>query len=121
MLERELVKKCKKKLLTKRQELIENLISLKMDFVEQEKGGDEGDQSTAISAENRLFSMQNKYRNTLLEVDAALARIEKGTFGICDETCEPIEEKRLMALPWTRLSIEGAEMREAFQRKYRAI
>lgn len=39
-------------------------------------------------------------------------RIEKGTFGKCEETDEPIEPQRLIAIPWTRLSVEGAEIRE---------
>ena len=57
-------------------------------------------------------------RNQLLEIEMALARIEQGTFGFCEETEEPIESERLLAIPWTRLSIEGAEMREAVGRKY---
>ena len=48
----------------------------------------------------------------------ALARIEQGTFGVCEETEEVIESERLLAIPWTRLSIEGAEIREAVSRRF---
>ena len=48
----------------------------------------------------------------------ALARIEQGCYGICQETGELIEPERLMALPWTSLSIEGAEIRESMNKKY---
>ena len=57
-------------------------------------------------------------RNQLLEIEFALARIENGEFGICEETNEPIEEQRLLTIPWTRLSIEGAEIRERYKKHY---
>ncbi|MCM0605892.1 MAG: TraR/DksA C4-type zinc finger protein [Xanthomonadaceae bacterium] len=54
----------------------------------------------------------------LREIDLALERIEQGTYGICEETEEEIEADRLMAIPWTRVSFEGAEIRETNQRRY---
>jgi DnaK suppressor protein len=54
----------------------------------------------------------------LIEIESALARIQNGTFGICEETDENIEPERLKAIPWTRLSIEGAELRESMGRRY---
>jgi DnaK suppressor protein len=53
-----------------------------------------------------------------LEIESALARIERGSYGVCEETDEPIEIERLRAIPWTRLSIEGSEIREALSRRY---
>jgi len=53
-----------------------------------------------------------------MEIEMALGRIENGTYGICEETEEPIETDRLLAIPWTRLSIEGAELRESLGRRY---
>lgn len=46
----------------------------------------------------------------LAEVDAALARIRDGTYGICEATGHPIAAARLNALPWTRWS-QAAERR----------
>jgi DnaK suppressor protein len=57
-------------------------------------------------------------RTQLLEIEMALSRMEQGTFGVCEETEEVIEADRLLAIPWTRLSIEGAELREAVSRKF---
>jgi DnaK suppressor protein len=48
----------------------------------------------------------------LAEVEAALERIRKGTYGICEVTGEPIAPARLRALPWTRLSLAAAARRE---------
>jgi DnaK suppressor protein len=57
-------------------------------------------------------------RLQLFEIESALARIDSNVFGICEETLEPIEVERLLAIPSTRLSIEGAELREAVKRKF---
>lgn len=43
----------------------------------------------------------------LYEIDAALKRIEDGTYGICELTGKPIAWERLEAIPWTRFSIEA--------------
>ena len=69
-------------------------------------------------AENDFLSSQERLTEQLLEIEMALSRIESGRYGICEETEEPIEHERLRALPWTRLSIEGAEIREALRRRY---
>jgi DnaK suppressor protein len=53
-----------------------------------------------------------------MEIEFALARIENGTFGICEETSEMIESERLKAIPYTRLCIEGAEIREMRSKKF---
>jgi len=48
----------------------------------------------------------------LYEIDAALKRIEDGTYGICELTGEPIPWERLEAIPWTRFSIEAENQLE---------
>ena len=115
----EIIAECRKRLALTKADLINRL------RVQQEeimKGvdltGDEIDQTVAQLAEHSLLTFQNKMREQLLEIERAFARIELGTFGICEETEEIIEEERLMALPWTRLSIEGAELREAVRKRF---
>jgi DnaK suppressor protein len=80
--------------------------------------GDEADQTVALLAENHFLTNQERLRAQIVEIEHALSRIERGLYGICEETQEPIEMERLLAIPYTRFSIEGAEMREALQRKY---
>ena len=48
----------------------------------------------------------------LYEIDAALKRIEDGTYGICELTGKPIPWERLAAIPWTRFSIEAENQLE---------
>jgi DnaK suppressor protein len=48
----------------------------------------------------------------LVEVDAALARLRSGTFGVCEATGMPIAADRLRAIPWTRFCQAAAKHRE---------
>ena len=59
-----------------------------------------------------LFSLSNSDRKLLQMIDEALERIEDGTYGSCLHTGEPIEPKRLDAVPWARLSIKAQELEE---------
>lgn len=122
MVDTNLVSECKQKLLTAKAELLNRFQSHFRDFRERNEGhgGDEGDQSNALLAENNLFATQLRLRTQLTEIESALSRIERGTYGICEETEEPIERNRLLAIPWTRLSIEGAEIRESNNQTKRA-
>ena len=44
----------------------------------------------------------------LAEIDAALERLRRGTYGLCEATGEPIAHARLRAVPWTRFSAPAA-------------
>ena len=113
------IAECRKKLLGMRQELLNRVRMSQLDFGHVEKSsGDEVDQTVAQLAENHFLISQERMRTQLIEIDQALGRIENGTYGICEETEEPIEIDRLFAVPWTRLSIEGAEIQEALLRKF---
>jgi RNA polymerase-binding transcription factor DksA len=48
-------------------------------------------------------------KKILVEIDHALARIDEGTYGICEGLGIPIEQPRLEAIPWTRYSLEHAK------------
>ncbi|MFV8256999.1 TraR/DksA family transcriptional regulator [Bdellovibrio bacteriovorus] len=113
-----LVMECRRKLLTAKQDVLNRFRTAQRELVHAERGGDEADQSVAHIEEHSFLISQARMRNQLVEIEMALARIEQGTFGICEETEEAIESERLLAIPWTRLSIEGAEMREAVSRKF---
>ncbi len=84
------------------------------EFKKRDSSGDIGDLSAQITAEKEWSAHQNRIHKQLTEVDSALLRIKNGTFGICEKTEEVIEEQRLLAIPWTRFSIEGAEIKEAY-------
>ncbi|MBC7466783.1 MAG: TraR/DksA C4-type zinc finger protein [Bdellovibrio sp.] len=83
-----------------------------------ERGGDEADQTMRLLAEQEMLNLTDRLRSQLLEIESSLGRIESGNFGFCEETEEIIETERLRAIPWTRLSIEGAEIRESLNKRY---
>lgn len=113
------IRECKMKLLDAKREIMNRARSGRMEYATLDKaGGDEADQTMSLLAENDFLSAQARLKEQLLEIELALSRIESGRYGICEETEEPIEPERLLALPWTRLSIEGAEIREAMRRKF---
>lgn len=119
-LSRDLIEKCKGKLILAKTEILNRVRESRTDLYNSEdaKGGDEGDQTLRALAESEFLSMHERLRKQLMEIESALGRIEKGNYGVCEETEEVIEADRLLAIPWTRLSIEGAEIRESLGKKY---
>lgn len=62
---------------------------------------------------------RDRQRKLIAKIDSALARIEEGTYGYCEETGEPISLKRLDARPIATLSIEAQERHERRERVFR--
>src|SRR5580700_10962651 len=62
---------------------------------------------------------RDRARKLIVKIDAALRRIDDGTYGYCEETGEPISIKRLDARPIATLSIEAQERHERRERVYR--
>lgn len=115
---KELIDMCRSKLLRMKDELLNRSRVHRQEFAASDRsGGDEIDQTVAQIEEDRFLLTQDRMRKQLTEIEWALARIQNGEFGICEETQEPIEVDRLMAIPYTRLSIEGAEIREQLRRR----
>jgi RNA polymerase-binding transcription factor DksA len=80
-------------------------------------GGSDGDQSfdenfadsaqvAAEQGENR--SLAASLRDQLQEVEHALEKFDKGSYGLCEVSGEPIPEARLEAMPATRVRVEYA-------------
>ncbi len=118
-LPKDLVEKCKQKLLLSKEDILNRIKEARENFNrEDNKGGDEGDLTVRALEESQFLRLNERFRKQLVEIEMALARIESGTYGVCEETEELIENERLLAIPWTRLSIEGAEIRESMGKRY---
>ena len=118
LIHQNIIDQCRKSLLQLKRDVLNRFQYAQKQFTFSERSGDEIDQTVALLEENSFLINQERLRNHLLEIEFALARIEQGKYGICEETEEPIEVERLLAIPWTRLSIEGAEIREVMTKKY---
>jgi len=57
------------------------------------------------------YTLEENSGNVLREIDAALQRIEDGTYGVCAAADHPIEPERLEHLPWATLCAEHARSR----------
>jgi RNA polymerase-binding transcription factor len=62
---------------------------------------------------------RDRGRKLISKIDAALHRIDSGTYGFCEETDEPIGIRRLEARPIATLSIEAQERHERMERTHR--
>jgi len=75
----------------------------------------------ASSETDRAIELRarDRQRKLISKIDAALQRIDEGTYGYCEETGEPIGLKRLDARPIATLSIEAQERHERREKVYR--
>ena len=75
----------------------------------------------ASSETDRAIELRarDRQRKLIGKIDAALARLDDGTYGYCEETGEPISLKRLDARPIATLSIEAQERHERREKVYR--
>ncbi len=110
----------RQKLLTWRDEIIrqtkETLEGLHEDSVQH---ADLADRATSETDRALELRARDRQRKLISKIDAALARIEDGTYGYCEETGEPIGLKRLDARPIATLSLEAQERHERRERVYR--
>ena len=88
----------------------------------QEGGIQEPDIADRASAEtDRALELRTRDRERKLisKIDAALERLQDGTYGYCEETGEPISVRRLDARPIATLSLEAQERHERLERTQR--
>jgi DnaK suppressor protein len=116
---KELRKKLEDKLAGLQGEVRELEASLTDDENDDKGAPDEVDRSSFEEEMQRTQLVLDGKKNLQYEVQEALKRIDDGSYGICEETEEPIGFKRLSAQPWTRLSLEAQQDLEQ-RRKQRA-
>ena len=87
----------------------ENPGSISDELGELAEGGSDnhlGDTATALHDRELDEGLEEGARETLVEIDAALERIDAGTYGMCEVCGKPIGAERLAAIPWARLCID---------------
>lgn len=108
------------KLLRWRAELLnestETLASLQEGGLVEPDIADRASRETDRSLELRT---RDRERKLIAKIDAALERVEDGTYGYCEETGEPIAIRRLEARPIATLSLEAQERHERLERTHR--
>lgn len=80
---------------------------------------DLADRATSETVKALELRARDRQRKLVAKIDAALYRIDQGTYGYCEETGEPINIKRLDARPIATLSVEAQERHEQRERVYK--
>ncbi len=80
------------------------------------KHPDELDKASHETLSALELRTRDRQRKLISKIDAALRKIQSGTYGYCEETGEPIALKRLVARPIATLSLEAQERHERMER-----
>jgi DnaK suppressor protein len=86
---------------------------------ENENHPDLADRASSETDRSIELRARDRQRKLISKIDAALARIEDGTYGYCEETGEPISLRRLEARPIATLSIDAQERHERKEKVHR--
>ena len=106
-------------LLEKRRELVGDMYSMESEALRTSGGTNlsslplhMADMGTDNYEQEFTLGLVEKDRGLLREINTALAKIQDGTYGVCEGTGKPITKVRLEAQPWARYSIEFARQKE---------
>ncbi len=103
----------KEEILRESRETLDNLQE------ESQNHPDLADRASSESDRALELRTRDRQRKLIAKIDAALKRIEDGTYGFCEETGDPIGVARLDARPIATLSLEAQEMHERREKVYR--
>jgi DnaK suppressor protein len=108
----------KKMLISKREETLNSVISMEDETLRKSNTELSKLPIHMADVETDNFGMECTLglmygeQQLIKEIDAALQRIDDGTYGICEGSGKPIPRKRLEVLPWTRYCVEYASLLE---------
>ena len=97
----------------------QNMETLKGLHDDSPQQADPADRATVETDRALELRARDRQRKLMGKIDSALARIEEGSYGYCEETGEPISLKRLDARPIATLSLEAQERRERREKIFR--
>ncbi|MDA0999581.1 MAG: TraR/DksA family transcriptional regulator [bacterium] len=108
----------KKRLLEVRRDILGDVAANKSLSKEMGDDGiqDIGDMAAATYSQQVIMQLGERERERLREVEAAFGRVEDGTYGICEESGEPIPFTRLEAIPYARYTVAAQNEMERVRR-----
>lgn len=108
------------KLVAWKEEIVrQNRETLQQLHEESAQHADFTDRATSETDRALELRARDRQRKLIAKIDAALARIEDGSYGYCEETGEPIGLRRLDARPIATLSLEAQERHERREKVFR--
>jgi DnaK suppressor protein len=108
------VKSYRDRLLGRREGLVGQVMEAEMYSRERDSEAtqDPADMAANAYTKELLVSMSANDRRLLELIDEALVRIEAGEYGDCVHCGEPVQEKRLEAVPWARHCLRCQDLQE---------
>ena len=80
-------------------------------------GNHQADAGTDSFDRDFALSLVSTEQDALNEIEEAIQRMHDGSYGVCEETGKPIKKERLLAVPFTRFSVEGQKEHEKNKRR----
>ncbi len=103
----------KQRILNNSKNAVKNELALSPDDL-----ADETDLAVSEINQNLVFKLRDRERQLLTKIDEAMARMDEGVFGTCEDCEEPIEARRLEARPVSTLCIACKEKQEHREKIY---
>jgi DnaK suppressor protein len=103
----------KQRILNNSKNAVKNELALSQDDLM-----DETDLAASEISQNLIFKLRDRERQLLGKIDEALAKMDEGTFGTCEDCEEAIEPRRLEARPVSTLCIACKEKQEHREKIY---
>lgn len=101
-----------------RDEMLHNVATTSEHLRESEDMSDPADRATQEEEHSLELRTRDRERKLLHKIEEALQRIERGEYGYCEETGEPIGLRRLLARPTATLTLEAQERHEQRERQF---
>jgi len=101
----------KKQLLTLREEYTRRIDAIEVETHHKKEPveKDFAEQATQSENDDVLAALDDEAQTMVMQIDAALGRIEQGSYGVCSACHEPIQPERLKAVPFVEMCISCAE------------
>jgi RNA polymerase-binding transcription factor DksA len=89
-----------------RARLLEEIGAVEVEPPEPMTYGSQAAAASQVFDQNRAQALRERARRDLAQVETALARLDRGTYGLCAACGRPIDADRLEALPWAAYDLE---------------
>jgi len=108
----------KERLMQQKQDIIESLKETSENLQNQDREADDNDRASLEEERWLELRIREREAKLLSKIDEALARIEDGSYGYCEDTGDEIGLERILVRPTATLSIDAKQRRESIERGF---
>ena len=108
----------KERLILQKQDILESLKETSENLQNQDREADDNDRASLEEERWLELRIREREAKLLSKIDEALARIEDGSYGYCEDTGDEIGLERILVRPTATLSIDAKQRRESIERGF---